>query len=209
MQPYDGARAPEHKPRYLEAVASVYDHRVTLHDVTWEQYEALLEMRGDRAGVRMAYLQGELELMSPSRSHEGIKTLLARLLEAYAEERGLDLNGFGSWTLKSRPKERGVEPDECYELGGGPKEFPDLAIEVVWTSGGLDKLEIYRAFAVREVWIWRDSRIEVHALRSDQYERITKSELLPGIDLGHLALLAESDNQTQAVREFRNSLRGK
>src|SRR5439155_5576949 len=100
MQPYDDARAPEQKPRYREAVASVYDHRVTLHDVTWEQYEALLEMRGDRAGVRMAYLQGELELMSPSRSHEGIKKTLARLLEAYAEERGLDLNGFGSWTLK-------------------------------------------------------------------------------------------------------------
>jgi|SRR5579859_139192 len=205
---HDQARASEREPRYVEGVASVYDHRVTLHDVTWEQYEALLDVRGDRAGVRMAYLQGELELMSPSRSHEGIKTLLGRLLEAYAEERGLDLNGFGSWTLKSRAKERGVEPDECYELGGGPKEFPDLAIEVVWTSGGLDKLEIYRAFGVREVWIWRDSRIEVHALRGEQYERIPRSELLPEIDLGQLARLAESDNQTQAVRDFRKALLG-
>src|SRR5437016_2447314 len=127
MQHHDEALGPQAAPRYREGVASVYDHRVTLHDVSWEQYEALLEMRGDRAGVRMAYLRGELELMSPSRSHEGIKKTLARLLEAYADERGLDLNGFGSMTLKSRPKERGVEPDECYELGGGPKEFPDLA----------------------------------------------------------------------------------
>src|SRR6266496_944782 len=90
---------------HAETAASMYDHRVRLHDVTWEQYETLLAIRGDRAGVRMAYLEGELELMSPSRTHESIKKVLARLLEAYAEERGLDLNGFGSMTLKSQPKE--------------------------------------------------------------------------------------------------------
>jgi len=111
-------------------------------------------------------------------------------------------------TLKSRPKERGVEPDECYELGA-PKEFPDLAIEVIWTSGGLDKLEIYREFGVREVWVWRDARIEVHALRAGRYERTAKSELLPEIDLAQLAALASGENQAQAVREFRNALRRK
>jgi Uma2 family endonuclease len=188
--------------------ALTYDHRVTLHGVTWDQYEALLAIRGDTAGVRMAYLEGELELMSPSRSHESIKKVLARLLEAYGEERGLELNGFGSMTLRNQPKERGVEPDECYELGG-PKEFPDIAIEVVWTSGGLDKLDIYQAFGVREVWIWREGRIEIHALRSGQYERIAQSELLPELDLAKMAELAESSNQTQAVRDFRASLRGK
>jgi Uma2 family endonuclease len=117
-----------------------FDQRVILHGVTWDQYEAVLAIRGDGAGVRMAYLQGELELMSPSRDHESIKTCLARLVEAYAEERAVHLDGFSSMTLRSRPKERGIEPDECYEIDG-PKEFPDLAIEVVWTSGGLDKLD--------------------------------------------------------------------
>jgi Uma2 family endonuclease len=188
--------------------ASTYDHRVTLHGVTWEQYEALLAIRGDGAGVRMAYLEGELELMSPSRSHESIKKFLARLLEAYAEEKGLELNGFGSMTLRNRPKERGVEPDECYELGG-PKESPDIAIEVVWTSGGLDKLEIYKALGVREVWIWRDGHIEVHALRSEQYEPVARSEILPELDLVRLAELADTASQTQAVREFRRGLREK
>lgn len=186
----------------------MYDHRVILHGVTWDQYETLIAIRGEGPGVRMAYLEGELELMSPSRSHESIKTLLARLLEAYAEERGLDLNGFGSMTLKNRPKERGVEPDECYELGG-PKEFPDIAIEVVWTSGGLDKLGIYQAFGVREVWIWRDGRIEVHVLRSGQYERIAQSEILPELDLVRMAEFASTANQTQAVREFRAILQQK
>jgi Uma2 family endonuclease len=57
--------------------------------------------------------------------------------------------------------------DECYIVGPDQnKEVPDLALEVVWTSGGLDKLEIYRRLGVGEVWIWKDGRITVHALRA-------------------------------------------
>jgi Uma2 family endonuclease len=197
-------QAQETPPR--PPVASTFDRRVILHGVTWDQYEAVLAIRGEGAGVRMAYLEGELELMSPSRDRESIKTCLGRLVEAYAEERGLRLDGFGSMTIRSRPKERGVEPDECYEVDG-PKEFPDLAIEVVWTSGGLDKLEIYRAFGVREVWIWRDERIEVHALRGESYERVARSEVFPELDLSTMATLATRKDQTGAVREFRQSLR--
>ena len=52
--------------------------------------------------------------------------------------------------------QRGVEPDECYVFGDAPDpERPDLAIEVVWTRGGIDKREIYRALGVRELWFWR------------------------------------------------------
>jgi Uma2 family endonuclease len=192
-----------HRPPPQEGT---FDQRVILHGVTWEQYEALLAMRGDSAGVRVAFLEGELELMSPSRDHETIKTIIARLVEAYAEERGLRLDGLGSMTIHSRPKERGVEPDECYEIDG-PKPLPDFAIEVLWTSGGLDKLEIYRAFGVREVWIWQDEQIEVHALRGDAYERIARSEILPDLDLPAIAVLATRRDQTGAVREFRRSLR--
>jgi hypothetical protein len=65
------------------------------------------------------------------------------------------------------------------------------------------------AFGVREVWIWRDGCIEVHALRSGQYERIAESEILPELDLVRMAELAGSASQTQAVREFRRSLREK
>ena len=183
-----------------------FDQRVILHGITWDQYEAVLAMRGDSSGVRIAYFQGELELMSPSRDHESIKTCIARLVEAYAEERGLRLDGFGSMTLRDRPKERGVEPDECYEIDG-PKAFPDFAIEVIWTGGGLDKLEIYRAFGVREVWIWREGNIEVYGLGNDGYRRIGKSEILPELDLAAVGELATRSDQTGAVREFRRGLK--
>ena len=120
------------------------DQRVTLNDVTWSDFELILQIRGDRAGVRMTYLNGVLELMTPSVDHEGIKKTISRLLEAYAEEKGMPFNGFGSWTLKNARRARALEPDECYSLSLGRPTSPDLAIEVVWTSGGIDKLDVYR-----------------------------------------------------------------
>jgi Uma2 family endonuclease len=184
------------------------DQRVILHDVTWSQYEAILAIRGDRAGVRLTYLNGELELMSPSLDHEAIKKTMARLLEAYAEERSLALNGYGSWTVRSAPKARGVEPDECYVLGTHHPRAPDIAIEVIWTSGGLDKLEVYRGLGVREVWTWREGRIDVHALRGEHYQGKPKSEILPDLDLEVMASFLDGADQTATVRAFRAWLRG-
>jgi Uma2 family endonuclease len=183
------------------------DHRVVLRGVSWAQYEALLASRGERAGPRMTYLKGELEIMSPSRDHETVKTLWARLLEAYAEENGLELVGYGSWTVRSEPDERGLEPDECYVLGSRDVEAPDLALEVIWTSGLLDKLEVYRGLGVREVWIWRDGRIEINVLREGAYERARRSGLLPDLDLDALATYIGRRDQTSAVREYRATLR--
>jgi len=177
--------------------------------MTWRDYEILLAVRGDRAGVRMYYFEGNVEIMSPSYSHEGIKTIIARLVEAYADERGLELNGFGSWTLKNQPHERGAEPDECYVVGEQKKDVPDLAIEVIWTSGGLDKLNIYRGLGVREVWVWeRERGIGVHVLRGDSYEEVARSEVLPELDLELLAQYILEPSQSKAVRAFRAALRG-
>jgi len=189
------------------AAETSHDQRIVLHGVSWSQYEMLLAIRGDGAGVRMTYLEGELELMSPSVDHEGIKTTIGRLVEAYAEELGLSLNGYGSWTVRSAPRERGIEPDECYVLGTHRSETPDLAIEVIWSSWCIDKLEVYRGLGVREVWLWREGRIEVLALKDEHYARIQRSELLPGLDLERLAGHAQEPDQTQAVRAFRAWLR--
>ncbi len=183
------------------------DQRIFLRGITWSEYEVLLAVKGERAGVRMAYLKGDLELMTPSISHESINTMIGRLLEAYAEERGIDLNGYGSWTIRSAPKERGVEPDKCYIVGGERKEAPDLAIEVVWTHGGLDKLEIYRGLGVGEVWMWKDGALAVFVLNDGSYQRVERSRLLPDLDLALMTSFLDRDSQTQAVRAFRAALR--
>jgi len=183
------------------------DQRITLHDVSWADFERILQIRGDQAGVRVTYLNGVLELMTPSVDHEGIRTTIARLLEAYAEEKGLPFNGFGSWTLKNALRARALEPDECYSLTLGRPTSPDLAIEVVWTSGGMDKMDVYRGLGVREVWFWREGAIEVSVLTGDRYETRERSVLLPDLDLADLVRYIDPENQTDAVRRYRQALR--
>jgi Uma2 family endonuclease len=186
------------------------DQRVILTGMTWKDFEILLAIRGDNSGVRMAYMEGAIELMSPSINHEGVKKTVARLVEAYADELGLPLNGYGSWTLKNAFVERALEPDECYVLGSPKGDIPELAIEVVWTSGGLNKLEIYRSLGVPEVWRWeRFKGFTVHLLRDGRYETAPRSVFLPDIDLDMIERFAITENQSQAVRAFREALRAK
>ena len=186
------------------------DHRIVLHGVPWSHYEAQLAFRGDKSVPRISYLDGEMELLRPSRDHERIKSYVGRLIEAFALETGLDLSPYGSWTLKEAPKQAGVEPDECYLIGSDQRrDTPDLVIEVIWTSGGIDKLEAYRRLGVREVWFWKDERIHVRVLRGSQYEASDASEALPGLDVASLATFLDHPTAMQAVRAFREGLRRK
>lgn len=183
------------------------DQRVVMHGIRWSDYEAQLAMRGERSVPRIAYLEGALELMSPSKDHERIKSYIGRLIEAYALERGIDLSPYGAWTLKNAPREAGVEADECFIVGSDQAaERPDLAIEVVWTSGGLDKLEIYARLGVREVWSWREGRIEVHVLRGERYEPSDRSGIFPHLDVALLASFLDRPTVLQAIRAFRDAL---
>lgn len=184
------------------------DERVTMFGLRWTDYEILLAIRGESAVPRMTYCNGVLELMSPSTIHETFKTSFSRLLEAWADEREWDFNGFGSWTIKRPGLDRGLEPDECYVLGIDPGERPDIAIEVVHTSGGLDKLDIYRAIGVPEVWRWEDERMTVFVLEEGAYVSGERSRLLPEVDVALLARLALEPNQRLAVKKLREHLRG-
>jgi Uma2 family endonuclease len=184
------------------------DHIVVLHDVTWEDYERLLEIRGDRSAPRISYLEGEVEIMSPSKDHEQIKSYIGRLLETWCIDRGIEVRPFGSWTLKREEDERAAEPDECYIFGTEPRESPQLAIEVEWTRRGVDKLEIYRKLGVDEVWYWRKGVIEVYVLAEGTSTRTQRSRLLPHLDVALLASMLDRDTLTQAVRDFRKALEG-
>lgn len=183
------------------------DKIIVLHGASWADYQRLLEMRGDRSAPRISYLEGKLEIMSPSRPHESLKSVIGRLVEVWCLEQGIEFSTYGSWTLEDKSVERGVEPDECYVFGQiAEPERPDLAIEVVWTSGGLDKLEIYRKLRVREVWFWRRGILSIHVLRGDTYQLVPHSEVLPGIDLVELATYLECPTTSQAIRDYQAAL---
>lgn len=194
----------------LPADPRAVDQFVYLHGVGFKEYEALLQMRGDRSVPRITYLHGELELMTPSRYHENDKTRFARLLEAWSEETGTQLEGVGSWTLKNSKEERGAEPDECYTIGrvpAGDEDRPDLAIEVIWTTGGINKLEVYRKLGVSEVWFYERGNLRFFVLRGEQYEPVARSELLPGVDPELFIRCMAEPTQSDAVGALRRAVR--
>jgi Uma2 family endonuclease len=190
------------------------DHFVYLRG-DWDDYERLLAMRGESSVPRITYLEGLIELMSPSQYHEIDKKRFARLIEAWAEEAGVDLEGYGSWTLKKKRAKRGAEADECYTVNRRASEHdrPDIAIEVIWTSGGIDKLEVYRKLRVREVWYYERGSLRFFTLRGERghesYVEIPKSELLPllPVELMLTHMQDAQQSQTAAVRALRKALR--
>ena len=101
----------------------------------------------------------------------------------------------------------GLEPDECYLIGDQERDTPDLAIEVVLTSGGIDKLEIYRRLRVGEVWRFKDSRIEIYVLREQRYEKVERSAVFPDLDVNRLCTFLGHPTAMQAVKAFRETLR--
>lgn len=186
------------------------DERVVLHQRTWADYEALVEMRDEKAVPRITFLDGEIELMAPGILHEDDKKKLARIIEAWADETGQFLDGFGSWTLKNEKKKAGGEPDECYvvkERSRDTLQRPDFAIEVARTSGGLPKLELYRRLRVREVWFWIDGELRFFALHGRAYVERDRSEVLPALDPALVRRAMREPTQPAAVRVLRAALR--
>jgi Uma2 family endonuclease len=187
--------------------------RFVLRGVPWWTYVALRDALDDHAGLKLTYLEGTLELMSPSRLHEDVKKIIARLVEAWAVERRVDLRGFGSTTFRREARQRGLEPDECYKLGKLEEDgVPDIAIEVVLSSGPVDKMAVYAGLGVVEVWVWQPSAsaIAVNRLVAGAYQLRERSEVLPALDLAELAkFVRPGESQTELVIAYQTALRGR
>jgi Uma2 family endonuclease len=181
------------------------DQCIVMHGVSWEHYEALLAQRGAKRRPRMTYLDGAVELMTTSEHHERIRFLLGRLLERYAIALGVNLLAYGQTTYK-RPRRAGLEADECYVLGEPRSDRPDLALEVVWANGGLDKLHVYAQLGVPEVWMWRRGELRAYVLVGGEYEERGRSALLPAVELALIASFLERPGSTETVAAFERAL---
>jgi Uma2 family endonuclease len=187
--------------------APVGDKIVVLQGLSWSDYQRLLEVRKDSTVPRFAYLEGQLEIMTPSQAHVSLTSRIGHLLAAWCLENGVDFSAYGSWTIEDKASERGIEADESYVFGVEPRApRPHLALEVIWTSGGIRKLEIYQKLGVREVWFWRKGRIFIHVLSGEQYLEAATSNVLPGIDLAQLCTYLDRATTSQASREYRAAL---
>lgn len=178
----------------------------TLHNISWKQFKAIDAALGEQKGVKLSYLNGMLEIMSPIGSeHELVKSTLGLLLEAYWREKDTRFYRCGGFTTESPETASGI-PDESYAIGS-PKEIPDIVIEVIITSGRLDKKEIYRPQQVPEVWFWRKGQIAVFGLSEQGYEPQQHGQFLPDLDLAVLERYLSYADQYDAVTDLIRAVR--
>jgi len=179
---------------------------ILISDLTWREFKAV-EQLIERPGLRLSFLDGVLEIRKmPGKKHETIKKRIASLVEIYLEFLELDFTPTGSVILESESKKVKKEGDESYELGANRKR-PDLVIEVVVSSGEIDKLEAYKRLQIPEVWFWINDELLFYSLGSEGYESVSKSQLLPSLDVALLMGCINIENHAQALREFRAGIK--
>jgi Uma2 family endonuclease len=189
----------------MERIKSPAEHRVILHNTSWETYERLMKERGESRVPRFAYDRGELEIMSPSTEHESIAYYIGLLVAVFAEEAGIDLYGAGSTTFDREDLERCFEPDACFyvqnaeRVRGKPRidlsldPQPDLVIGVDITSPSLDKFSIYARASIPEIWRHDGERLAIFELRGEEYVEVAESRTLPPLTSEALSsLIAQS-----------------
>jgi len=181
------------------------EQHVLLEGISWERFEQLSACFDDSRAVRLTYIDGSVEIMSPiGEGHEALKSSIGRLLETFLDLKGVRYYRRGGFTLR-QPGRAAGEPDESYGIGSN-KAVPDLVIEVVVTTDALSKLPLYRAKGVPEVWIWKDGALTIHALEQGDYVMSRDSRLFTDLDIGMFARFVTMPDQYDAVRAFRKAL---
>ncbi|MEH2094776.1 hypothetical protein CDG77_07755 [Nostoc sp. 'Peltigera membranacea cyanobiont' 213] len=186
---------------------SIQEKLVTVANVSWEEFKGIEAELKDNRNVRLSYLSGILEIMSPiGEKHEYVKRTLGYLLEAYMKELGIRFYGRGGFTLEEPGYASGT-PDESYCIGSN-KETPDIVIEVIVTSGTINRKELFKPKKVSEVWFWKSDQIKIFRLNAvGEYEEVNRSGFLPNIDPALLLKYIAHPDQYDAVAEFVQAIR--
>ncbi|MTJ53968.1 Uma2 family endonuclease [Anabaena sp. UHCC 0253] len=162
-------------------IAPTNTHRAILPNITWHTFETILREMGNNRTTRLAYNQGTLEILTPLMPHEHNKRLIEKLIDNLAEELNLNLKSTGSVTCKRQDLAKGVEPDSSFYIQNEPimrnkqnldltqDPPPDLIIEVDYTSASLDRLHIYLALGVPEIWRYDHPVMQIYQLGESVY----------------------------------------
>ncbi len=203
----------------MVTTATPISQRVVLPNISWETFEIMLAEMGDNRVTRVAYDQGTLEIMTPLMPHEHNKRLIEKLIDTLAEELNLNIKSIGSTTCKRKNLKRGVEPDSGFYIANEPvmraKQTldltidppPDLVLEVDYTSSSVDRLSIYQALGVNELWRYDEPTMLIYQLRGNKYILCNDSPTFRNLPLTTEIprFLAASLNigEIAMIREFR------
>jgi Uma2 family endonuclease len=181
------------------------DEPILIDELSWREFKVVEQLLSG-PGVRLSFLDGVLEIRRrPGEKHETIKERIGSLLDLYLLQMGIDYQPTGSMTLESPSGLVKREADKSYKLGAN-REFPDLAVEVVVTSGGINKLEAYKRLQIPEVWFWENGALRMYSLGADGYAEVDRSFVLPDLDIVLLVRCINIENHLQAMREFKQTI---
>jgi Uma2 family endonuclease len=194
---------------------------IVLEDVSWEFYEQLLqETRGRH--LRLTYDHGRLELMSPSPRRERVKKVVGLMVAIIGMERNIPMRQLGSTTFRRTALLKSLEPDECYYIKNESKvrgrdelDFevdppPDLALEVDVTNWSVNRLPIYAALGVPEIWRHDGQRLDCLHLIRGKYEPAELSLAFPFLRIAEINRFLDmwpGTEEMTLLRAFRDWVR--
>ncbi|BAU14991.1 hypothetical protein LEP3755_55470 [Leptolyngbya sp. NIES-3755] len=195
--------------------------RVLLQDVSWQEFERILEELGDRRSARIAYENGTLEIMTPLLAHEADKEAIGDLIKALLEELNIEFRSLGSTIYKHQAVMKGIEPDQCFYIQNESRirskkhidlnidPPPDLVLEIDLTSR--THPSIYQALGVPELWRFEKGQLQINVLRNGQYEVSERGEIFAMLPIAQvISYYREQSNiigRNAALKAFRQWVR--
>ena len=176
---------------------------VVLHNVSWNSYKMISDTLQDETPAHFTFDRGKLEIMVLSLKHENLKKVLAMLFERLCESLEIEIFAGGSTTFQREDLERGFEPDECYyvqnaEWMRGKDDVnldfdppPDLTMEVDVKHSSINRMSIFAAIGIPEVWRYDGKKLIFYLLENNQYSISEKSSALPLVESAKLLELVE------------------
>ncbi|MBW4515519.1 MAG: Uma2 family endonuclease [Timaviella obliquedivisa GSE-PSE-MK23-08B] len=195
-------------------------HRVLFKDVSWQEFEEILEELGDRRASRLAYSKGMLEIRMPLPKHEKAKAIIGDLVKILLEETETDCENFASSTFKRKDIAQGIEPDDCFYIQNYAQMIgkdrvdlsldppPDLAIEVDVTSR--TQLDAYQTLGVPELWRYEEGNLRIDVLADGKYVESQVSPTFPNFPVPVIVQFVEqslSAGRSATLRAFRQWVR--
>jgi len=209
-------------PSIYEVVTRLPEGAVLrLDNVSWDDYEQLLAELGEGSATRIFYDDGRMEIMAPAATHEKPKETLNSLVKMLRDTLDIDIESYGSTTLRVELKAKGAEPDDCFYIQNaarmiGKEVFdlqhdppPDLVIEVDRTSSSIDKFAIYAALGVPEIWRLVKREVQIYLLNGERYETSPNSRAFPVLStqkLSQLLALGLAKGERKAALALRDWL---
>jgi len=177
----------------LEQIIVPPGHQLLLKNVSWQQFQDILENLGESRSARLSYSQGTLEIMTPLPEHEDDKVILGDFVKAILEEMDVEFRSLGSTTFENEAMKQAVEPDDCFYIQNealirGKKRIdleidppPELVIEIDITSR--TKFNNYQDLGVAELWRYTGKKLEINVLRGGRYIQSETSFAFPNLPL--------------------------